>query len=419
MNWRTRTLTGNDEPVTDEQVEQLEDTTQEQAPSDEQEETVQFAAPVRRRRVPVAKGSKGKGRKKQQVSNSDDDDDDLLPSSSKPIWSAKSAFPRPAAGDGETTCQRCGQVGASHDQTLCQKCLHHSTLAAAKKKKKPAKKGKISSTARPDRQCLVDLRETGSKVMTLQNICIQVLSAHINEVESFGMISESTREKLSLILSKHRAIDDDSIELFLEDHCLAFHVYDCAKLTLPSFNKIAYFGASLVSLKLHECGQLRDESVELMAQSMQALKTLSLHGCYLVTDKALSLVAALHCLEEFSVSDSPKLSGLTVKSLCESRNLVNMELKGCSTLDDNHLIEFKNVLEKLEQLSFVDCLNITDVSAIVNNLSERLTSLNLTGSASGLTEIELLAKVDIQLTGSHYLAPVIPLFVELVRRKMH
>ena len=113
--------------------------------------------------------------------------------------------------DGGLLCTKCG--GAQEDE---------------KKKEAKTKKATITRERRRKVQSnLLDgLATQGSK--SLLELCVEKVADSINDIEEFGDLPPNLLARLSQILSKRRALNPRTLDLFLRPDVDRVAVYDCA-----------------------------------------------------------------------------------------------------------------------------------------------------------------------------------------------
>ncbi|KAL0582073.1 hypothetical protein ABG067_008298, partial [Albugo candida] len=215
------------------------------------------------------KATKGKKKRKHESDDDSegDDDADYAPSSSRKVVAGRSRI---------VFCSECkGRFARKiedEDQTVCDNCLNGVTAA---NKKKPTPKRKIVSIKK-------DIIKTGT-VPSLQDVCIAVVVDYIEDVESFGVISEESLEKISKIISRNRKLNDVTARLFMEPFKRRLDLYDCTGMNEVSLLNISQFCPRMEHLNLVYCGHITDNVVKAYANNLHFLKSLYVSGAFLVT----------------------------------------------------------------------------------------------------------------------------------------
>lgn len=320
-----------------------------------------------------ASASNNQSKRKRKNAKEDSCDDESCPSSDSesdrlPPGPSNAPPPRqPQQPDNSTSqCNRCSSVfyfpsrklGAP---SLCPACIKLSTVV----QEKPKPKGRIK---RAEDVTLVESFDSG--LLSLHDLCIKLISKYIDQVECLGDISDASREKLCLILSRHRKLNDQTVRLLFDARLIVLKLFDCARLGENGLESIAIFNPNLEELVLKECGRMSDLVVGGFAARLTQLKSLNLCGAYLVSDAAFAnLVDSLSAvLEDFAIDNSPKLSTKTLQSLQRCGSLKTLALTNCSAVRDEDLREcFMAVAGRLESLDLTNCHSITDGAFISSN----------------------------------------------------
>ncbi|GAA5985880.1 hypothetical protein JCM10908_006317 [Rhodotorula pacifica] len=121
-------------------------------------------------------------------------------------------------------------------------------------------------------------------VITLQQSCLAIISQYIHSVEALGDLGPKNLDKVAKIVSKHRALDDENLKLFLDVGHREIRLYDCTKLTHTALSSISTFSPHLDSLTLLQCGRLDDDVLTAWSSSsgFKELRHLTLYAPYLV-----------------------------------------------------------------------------------------------------------------------------------------
>ncbi|GAA5863638.1 hypothetical protein JCM3774_001199 [Rhodotorula dairenensis] len=120
-------------------------------------------------------------------------------------------------------------------------------------------------------------------VPTLQQACLALVSQYIHSVEALGDLGPKNLDKVSKIVSKNRALDDQNLKLFLDVAHREVKLYDCTKLTDQALSSISTFAPHLTHLTLLQCGRLDDDVLSAWAaHGFRDLRHLTLYAPYLV-----------------------------------------------------------------------------------------------------------------------------------------
>lgn len=165
---------------------------------------------------------------------------------------------------------------------LCTGCAAQAEVVEAK-----AKRNQLA--ARKKRQklaaALLDKQDLLS-VPKLQDLCISLISRHIDQVDMLGDIGAVNMAKLLRILSKNRRLDDTTSALFLEPHLRELLFWDCSNVSAAALHRIPAFSPHLERLTLAMCGRLHNENLQYFATNLNQLTHLALDGPFLISSTA-------------------------------------------------------------------------------------------------------------------------------------
>ncbi|CDO91885.1 unnamed protein product [Kluyveromyces dobzhanskii CBS 2104] len=138
------------------------------------------------------------------------------------------------------------------------------------------------------------LDRKNSLISSLQDICIKIISKSIAEYnaqsmvehirDTLGGVSLENLNKLAKALTKNRALNDDTLQLFLNTSLTSLAFYDCSRLSYEGYKRLAIFSPHLESLSLQMCGQLNNEALLYLAEKLPNLKELYLDGPFLINE---------------------------------------------------------------------------------------------------------------------------------------
>ena len=271
---------------------------------------------------------------------------------------------------------------------------------------------------------LLDRRN--SSILSLQDICIKIITKSIIDYnaqsmvehirDTLGGISVENLNKLARALTKNRALNDDTLQLFLNTSLTTLSFYDCSKLSFEGYKRLAIFSPHLEHLSLQMCGQLNNESLLYIAEKLPKLKELCFDGPFLINDdtwvKFFELMKGR--LSMFHVSNTHRFSdkallamlkncGSSLTSLglatldtvtnyallpqyLDSPNFTTLTLEEPSRetdINDEVIISLLGAIGKnLKKLSLNRCTGLTD-SCIINGFLPFL-------SNSGESQLEVL-----------------------------
>lgn len=171
--------------------------------------------------------------------------------------------------------------------TPCGKEMAKEAKAADKAKKPVVRKGrrKIESNR------LDGLTFRGSK--TLQQLCIEKLAKHSEDIDEFGDMPEPIMNRLSEIFSKKRAMNSTTFKLFLQPNLDEVKIHEAAYLQTEDYSQIFAVVPGIKKLALRNCCQFKDVNMDYMIEKAKQLEDIQLLGANLVAnDKWIDLFVA-------------------------------------------------------------------------------------------------------------------------------
>lgn len=333
-----------------------------------------------------------KNKKKKRMDPDDDFEDDDL------IGYGKS---KPTPGQFEH-CEVCNKrftvtpysKEGPHGGLVCTPCgkeLGKDTKAEKKAAAKPA--GKKRRKLESDR--LDGMAISGAK--TLQQLCIEKVAAHHEDVEGLGDMPAPIVERLSEIFSKQRVLKSKTLNLFLRPDLDSVVVHDAAYLEPDDYTRIVAEVPNMQRLVLGNACQLKDNGLGYMLEKCHQLRHVQIYAGNLVTNEMW---------HKFFQEAGPKLETLklkwldaafedeTVRDMVEhAPNLRRLKFKLCRRLGEQSVTSISN-MTSLEHLSL-------QISQEVSN--EALCSL-ITNRGAGLRTLSLETfreLDDIVLTAIH------------------
>lgn len=310
-------------------------------------------------------------RKKKK--NDDDNDDAFAPSSSRKLVPARARIVFCVECKGRFVRKLNEEI-----QTICPNCL--GSKDGQKKKKSVPKRRKIVAIQ----------KEPISKEIlpSLQDICIAVVAEYIDDLESFGIISDESIEKLSKIISKNRKLNDITSRLFMEPVHTRLRLYDCTNMNELSLINISQFCPRLQYLQLVYCGHITDHVLDAYSKRLSSLKSLQLSGPFLITTEAWdnffkTISNRLECFEVRHTARFTKENIMTLTSYCP--NLRELRLGQLFHMNSNWL----SFIEKLSKLTVLEMtwpsglntLQTQDVVSLLSKVGPQLTELSLNGGS--------------------------------------
>ncbi|EUC43316.1 hypothetical protein COCMIDRAFT_38734 [Bipolaris oryzae ATCC 44560] len=171
--------------------------------------------------------------------------------------------------------------------TPCGKEMAKDAKAEKKANKPVVRKGrrKIESNR------LDGLTVRGPK--TLQQLCIEKLAKHSEDIEELGEMPESVMNRISEIFSKKRAMNPTTMKLFLQPDMENVAIHEAAYLETEDYDQIFAVCPTVKRLSLRNCCQLKDSNIDYMIEKAKALEEIQLLGANLVSnDKWIELFIA-------------------------------------------------------------------------------------------------------------------------------
>lgn len=242
--------------------------------------------------------------------------------------------------------------------------------------------------------------------------------------EDLGGISNDNLNSLANALSKNRALDDTTLQLFLKTDLKSLTFHDCSKISYEGYKTLAIFSPHLEFLTLNMCGQLNNEALMYLAEKLTKLKSLKLDGPFLINEKTWDKFFKMMGgrLKEFHVSNTHRITDKNLTTLLTTSQTV-LESLGLSRLDSIsnyaiipqylqcpsfHTLQIQypyneedvtdeviiNILGQvgstLKNLSLDGCLELTD-SFVINGMGAFLSGNN---NVNTLLETLSLAELD-------------------------
>jgi len=171
--------------------------------------------------------------------------------------------------------------------TPCGKELAKDTKAQEKAKKPVVRKGrrKLESNR------LDGMLQRGPK--TLQQLCIEMLAKHSEDIDELGEMPEGIMNRISEIFSKKRAMNSTTMKLFLQPDMHSVTIHEAAYLETEDYDQIFAVCPTVKKLSLRNCCQFKDSNVDYMIEKGKHLEEIQLLGANLVAnDKWIELFIA-------------------------------------------------------------------------------------------------------------------------------
>ncbi|KAK6354342.1 hypothetical protein TWF730_008749 [Orbilia blumenaviensis] len=278
----------------------------------------------------------------------------------------------------------------SGDGLLCYKCGNKNAPA-----EKVARKKKQTTRTNKKSQARALLDGDASAVKSLQEICINLVAKHIDDVETLGYIGSHNVDKISQIICKNRRLNDDTVKLFFEpaEHLVRF--YDCSKVSANSLREIGALVPTVRRLHLGWCGLMNDECLDYYGTQLRQLTSLELYGAFNVTEECYVRFFQTigRRLTEFAIGDTSRFKVAALEALVDNcPDLEVLRLRVITHLDDES-VRLLTGLPNLRVLEITDPgQSITDgpIVDVLNTCGSGLSELTLDGCAE-LTDETLRA----------------------------
>jgi DNA repair protein RAD7 len=171
--------------------------------------------------------------------------------------------------------------------TPCGKEMAKEAKAQEKSKKPVVRKGRRKlESARLD-----GMTVRGPK--TLQQLCIEMLAKHSEDIDELGEMPEGIMNRISEIFSKKRAMNSTTMKLFLQPDMQKVAIHEAAYLETEDYDQIFAVCPNIKSLSLRNCCQFKDSNVDYMIEKGKHLIDIQLLGANLVSnDKWIEMFIA-------------------------------------------------------------------------------------------------------------------------------
>jgi DNA repair protein RAD7 len=173
---------------------------------------------------------------------------------------------------------------------LCTPC-GKEMVKDAKAEKKLAKPVVRKGRRKIESNRLDGMTQRGPK--TLQQLCIEKLAKHSEDIDELGEMPESIMNRISEIFSKKRAMNSNTMKLFLQSDMQSVAIHEAAYLETEDYDQIFAVCPYVKRLSLRNCCQFKDSNIDYMNEKAKALEEIQLLGANLVSnDKWIELFIA-------------------------------------------------------------------------------------------------------------------------------
>ncbi|KAI4926697.1 hypothetical protein J4E85_006992 [Alternaria conjuncta] len=170
---------------------------------------------------------------------------------------------------------------------LCTPC-GKEMVKDAKAEKKLAKPVVRKGRRKIESNRLDGMTQRGPK--TLQQLCIEKLAKHSEDIDELGEMPEGIMNRISEIFSKKRAMNSNTMKLFLQSDMQSIAIHEAAYLETEDYDQIFAVCPNVKRLSLRNCCQFKDSNIDYMNEKAKALEEIQLLGANLVSnDKWIEL----------------------------------------------------------------------------------------------------------------------------------
>jgi DNA repair protein RAD7 len=128
---------------------------------------------------------------------------------------------------------------------------------------------------------------------TLQQLCIEMLAKHSEDIDELGEMPEGIMNRISEIFSKKRAMNSTTMKLFLQPDMHTVAIHEAAYLETEDYDQIFAVCPTVKKIALRNCCQFKDSNVDYMIEKGKLLQDIQLLGANLVSnDKWIELFIA-------------------------------------------------------------------------------------------------------------------------------
>ncbi|OQO08474.1 hypothetical protein B0A48_06344 [Cryoendolithus antarcticus] len=331
-----------------------------------------------------AQGKKGKKGDPDEDDDDGDSDDDFDPDDLGRDMYKKS---RPLPGQFEH-CEICSKrftvtpynIEGPDGGLVCTPCGKELKKDVKAEKKSAAKQPQGRKRRKLESDRLDGLVNRGAK--SLQQMCIETVAKHHDDVEELGDMPAPLVERLSQIFSKQRVLKPKTLPLFLRPDLQSVVLHDAAYLEADDYKQIFAVVPNVQKLVLGNTCQMKDEAMEYMLERCLKLKHVQLYASNLVSTEMW---------EKFFTVMGGRLESLALKWLDnaledesveimarECRNVRRLKFKLCRRLGERAVVAIAT-LPKLQHLSLQLSRDVSNEALIslVEQRGPKLLTLSL------------------------------------------
>ena len=239
------------------------------------------AAKEKIKNAKAAKNAKKKGKKRGSDDDDEDDDYDAVD-----LGMYKKSRPAPGQFEHCDLCNKRFTVTPYSKEgpeggLLCTPC-GKEFAKDMKKEKRAANKTPGRKRRKLESDRLDGIAVGGAK--TLQQLCIEKVAKHHDDLEELGDMPQPVVERLSEIFSKKRVMKPRTLRLFLRPDLQDVVVHDAAYLEPEDYHQIFAVVPNMRRLVLGNCCQMKDPAVDYMLERCHKLQHIQLYAANLITD---------------------------------------------------------------------------------------------------------------------------------------
>lgn len=286
---------------------------------------------------------------------------------------------------------------------------------------------RVLETRRKRRKKAAELLDRRLEFPSLQELCIEKIGTNISKWNSeaddqntqmyanirkvLGGISTSNLNTLGKALSKNRALNDQTLQLFLKTDLSTLVFHDCSKVSYEGYKALAIFCPHLTTLSLQMCGQLNNEALLYLAEKLPNLASIKLDGPFLINEATWEqfFESMSGRLKELHISNTHRFTDNSLSSLlrhCGSQ-LESLHLSRLDSVSNYALLPQYLQNPQFHTLSINHPFNEEDVNDqvvmnIVAQVGANLRHLSLSG-CSELTDNSIVNGLAVFLQGNEQL----------------
>ncbi|KAF1351415.1 hypothetical protein BDV97DRAFT_421359 [Delphinella strobiligena] len=235
---------------------------------------------------------------------------------------------------------------------LCTPCGKELDKESKADKKAQAKKPAGRKRRKLESDRLDGLAVGGAK--TLQQLCIQKVAQHHEDVDELGDMPFPILERLAEIFAKKRVLNSRTVKLFVRPDLDTIAIHDAAYLEVEDYKDMFAVAPNIEKLILRNACQFKDEALEYMMDRCDKLKSIQLYAANLVTNEMWHNLFKRYGpqLEDVKLQWlDAAFEDNTVQEMVEDcPNLKRVKLKLCKRIGETSIVPIAK-LKNLEHLS--------------------------------------------------------------------